>query len=140
MLQSGFSTFATYCTTKYIKGSVVWRDNMSISRVVCGGWRLRDSISHILTGVWTSGGHHITHCLIHHCWSLGLVNSTTWRRGNVYTDSKMKQFQYSAYPCCKCKHLLYNGVFNSFKSKIRSHERHKGGFKHYTIYCECKPS
>ena len=48
---------------------------MSISRVVCGGWRLRDSISHILTGVWTSGGHHITHCLIHHCWRLGLVNS-----------------------------------------------------------------
>ena len=50
---------------------------MSISRVVCGGGRLRDSISHILTGVWTSGGHHITHCLIHHCWCLGLVNNTT---------------------------------------------------------------
>ena len=52
---------------------------------MCGGERLRDSISHILTDVWTSGGHHITHCLIHHCWSPGLGNSTAWRKGEMCT-------------------------------------------------------
>ena len=50
-----------------------------------GPVRLRDSISHILTGVWTSGGHHITHCLIHHCWRL--INNTVCVEGrNVYSE------------------------------------------------------
>ena len=33
------------------------------------------------------------------------------------TDSKIKQFQYSAYPCCKCNQLLYNRVFKTQKTQ-----------------------
>ena len=60
----------------YMKSALLYLNGI-IGKVGCGRSLLCDSISHILSGVWTSASHYITDLLILH-WdcALRLINNT----------------------------------------------------------------